>query len=73
MRSELVSEYDRIVYRPGVVCGPLMQIAAADADVGDLQQHIVRAYLRCWDIADFNRASRRREIHNGSIHVWVRK
>src|SRR4051812_46489941 len=46
MPPELVTQYNGIVHRPAVVGRPLMQVAAADAHVGNFQQHIVGTYGR---------------------------
>ncbi len=52
--AELVAEHDRVIHRPGVIGGPLVQVAAADADVGDFEQDILRADGGLFDLADFD-------------------
>ena len=51
--AELVAEYHRVVHRPTVVGGPLVQIAAAHSDVGDLQQYFFVADFGGGQFSDF--------------------
>jgi len=46
--SELMAQRDRIIYRPAMKSGPLMQVATADTDGGDLHEGIGGPNL--WDI-----------------------
>ena len=60
--GELVPQHDRIVHRPTVFGGPLVQIAAADADRADFQQHVVGANRRPLDLANFDAELFRSEV-----------
>lgn len=52
--SELVSEDYGIVHRPGMVDGPLMQVAAVDPDVADLEEEIPGIDGGAQDFADYD-------------------
>jgi hypothetical protein len=54
--AELMPEHDGIIHRPGVIGGPLMQIGAANADIGDFEEHILRTDGRLFDLTDFDGA-----------------
>ncbi len=69
--AELMAEDDRIVDRPGMVAGPLVEIAAADADIGDLEQHIVRADFGNADFTEFDRAAISGKVDDSGWHRGV--
>ena len=64
--TELVAEHDGIVDRPRMIGGPLMEIAATDADVGHFQQDVIRADRRLLDLADLDGALLRGEVDDSS-------
>jgi hypothetical protein len=58
-------EHDRVIHRPGVIRRPLMQIRAANADVGDFEEHILSTDGGFLDFSDFDRAFFRRKVDDG--------
>ena len=63
--SEFVTEHDRIIHRPTVRCRPLMQVAPAHPNRGDLNQHIGWPDLRSRYLAEFDATRLGREIDDG--------
>jgi hypothetical protein len=62
---EFVTEYDRVVHRPAVVGGPLVEITPANAHVGDLEQYVFLANVGLGNFADFDGAFLRGVVYNG--------
>ena len=54
--SELVPKDDRVVYRPGLVPGPLVQVAAAYSHVGDFEEDFIGGDGGTFDFAEFDRS-----------------
>jgi hypothetical protein len=52
--TELVPEDDGVVYGPGMVGGPLVQIAPAHSDVGNLEEDFIGADGGAFDFAEFD-------------------
>ena len=63
--GELVAEDDRVVDRPGMVGGPLVEVAAADADVGDFEQDVFFTDDGSGDLADIDGALFGGEVYDG--------
>jgi hypothetical protein len=67
-----VAEHDRVVDGPGVVGSPLVEVAAADADIGDFEQDVFFTDDGTGDLADLDGALFGGEIYDGCvIHVRV--
>ena len=60
-----MAEDDRVVDRPGVVGGPLVKVAAADADIGDFEQDVFFTDDRTGDLADLDGALFGGEVYDG--------
>ena len=54
--AKFVAEDDGIVHRPGMIPGPLVKIAAAHSDVGDLKENFIGADGGTFDFAEFDRS-----------------
>ena len=52
--AEFVTQDHGVIDRPAMIRRPLVQITAADADRGDLQQHVFRTDLRPLDLAELD-------------------
>src|SRR6056297_3804213 len=52
--TEFVPQDDRIVDRPRVIGGPLMQVAATNSDIGNFQQDILVSDFRSLDFSNFD-------------------
>jgi hypothetical protein len=46
-----VPEYHWIIYRPGVIRRPLVEIAPANPDIGDFEQNIIITDFGCVEFA----------------------
>ena len=62
-----MAEDDRVVDGPGVVGGPLVEVAAADADVGDFEQDVFFTNDGAGDLADFDGAFFGGEVNDGCV------
>ena len=62
--GEFVPQHDRIVDRPAMFAGPLVQVAAADADGGHFQQDVFGADRRPRNLAHFDAVFFGREVHD---------
>jgi hypothetical protein len=62
-----MAEHDRIVDGPAVISGPLMQVAAANADRADLQEHVLRTDLWPREVAELDGVALALKIDDG----WV--
>jgi hypothetical protein len=63
--AKLMPEHHRVIHRPGVIRGPLVQIRAANADIGDFEEHILSTDGGLFDLTDFDGAFFRREVDDG--------
>src|SRR5699024_7024800 len=61
--SELMSQYHRVIYRPTVVCCPLMEVTSAYADIGYFEQNIFITYFRDRNFPKYYRTFLRRKIY----------
>ena len=64
--AEFVTKHDRIIHRPGMIRRPLVQVRAAHAHIGDLQQHVLGTDGGFLDFTDFDRAFSRRVVDDSS-------
>ena len=53
--AKFMAKNNRIIHWPTVICGPLMEVAAANAYVGYFKEHIVLADFRFYYCAQFYR------------------
>ena len=67
--AKLVPEHHGVVDWPGVVGGPLMQVAPTHANIGDFQENVAWSDLRGGEFADLDRTFLGREVDDGSVHV----
>ena len=66
-----MAEHDRVIHRPRVIGGPLVQVGATNAHVGDFEEHILSTDGGFLDFTDFDGALFRREVDNGGrFHGW---
>ena len=68
-----MAEDDRVVDRPGMVGSPLMEVATADADIGDFEQDVFFTNDGSGDLADFDGALFGGEVDDGGViheRVW---
>ncbi len=52
---EFMSQHNGIIYRPAMVRRPLMQITAANANICNFKQHIIRSWFRSLNFPDLYR------------------
>jgi hypothetical protein len=66
--AELMPEDDGVIDRPGMIGGPLVQVASADPDVGDFEEDVFRTDGRFLDLADFDGVFFRGVVDDGCVH-----